>query len=64
MSTRPLVAFVGPSISRAEAERLCPGLDLRPPARRDDLYREREKGAWGFLVIDGVFMQETRRPPA
>ena len=34
-----------------------------PPARRDDLYREREKGAWGFLVIDGVFMQEDAVSP-
>src|SRR5438105_1242035 len=61
--TRPLVAFIGPSISRTEAERLCPGLDLRPPVRRDDLYREREQGAWGFLVIDGVFMQEDAVSP-
>ena len=61
--SRPLVAFVGPSISRAEVEALCPGLDLRPPVRRDDLYREREKGAWGFLVIDGVFMPEDAVSP-
>lgn len=60
---RAMIAFVGPSISRAEAERLCPGLDLRPPIRRDDLYREREKGAWGFLIIDGVFMQEDAVSP-
>jgi hypothetical protein len=60
---RPLIAFVGPSIPRDEAERLCPGLDLRPPARRDDLYREREKGAWGFLLIDGVFMQDDAVSP-
>src|SRR5207302_4243399 len=53
---RPMIAFVGPSISRAEAERVCPGLDLRPPIRRNDLYHERELGAWGFLIIDGVFM--------
>jgi hypothetical protein len=58
-----LVAFVGPSISRAEAERECPGLDVRPPARRDDLYRERERGAWGFLLIDGVFMQDDAVSP-
>ena len=58
-----MIAFVGPSISRAEAERLCPGLDLRPPVRRDDLYREREEGAWGFLIIDGVFMQEDAVSP-
>jgi hypothetical protein len=63
VSAQPLIAFVGPSISRADADRLCPGLDLRPPARRDDLYREREKGAWGFLVIDGVFMQEDAVSP-
>jgi hypothetical protein len=62
-AARPLVAFVGPSISRTEVERLCPGLDVRPPVRRDDLYREREKGAWGFLVIDGVFMQEDAVSP-
>ena len=60
---RPLIAFVGPSISRAEAARVCPGLDLRPPIRRDDLYRERERGAWGFLIIDGVFMQEDAVSP-
>jgi hypothetical protein len=60
---RALIAFVGPSISREEAERLCPGLDLRPPVRRDDLYRERERGAWGFLIIDGVFMQEDAVSP-
>ncbi|MBI4591780.1 MAG: hypothetical protein HY725_23395 [Candidatus Rokubacteria bacterium] len=54
---------MGPSISRDEARRLCPGLDLRPPARRGDLYREREEGAWGFLLIDGVFMQEDAVSP-
>jgi hypothetical protein len=59
----PLIAFVGPSISRDEAGRLCPGLDLRPPARRDDLYRAREGGAWGFLLIDGVFMQDDAVSP-
>jgi hypothetical protein len=59
----PLIAFVGPSISRAEAERLCPGLDVRPPARRDDLYRAREGGAWGFLLVDGVFMQDDAVSP-
>jgi hypothetical protein len=62
-AARPLIAFVGPSISRDEAGHLCPGLDLRPPARRDDLYREREKGAWGFLLIDGVFMQDDAVSP-
>ena len=62
-SPRRLIAFLGPSISRDEAERLCPGLDVRPPARRDDLYREREGGAWGFLLIDGVFMHEDAVSP-
>ena len=42
---------------------MCPGLDLRPPIRRGDLYREREQGAWGFLIIDGVFMQEDAVSP-
>lgn len=58
-----MIAFVGPSIDRAEAERLCPGLDLRPPIRRGDLYRAREEGAWGFLIIDGVFMREDAVSP-
>jgi hypothetical protein len=58
-----MIAFVGPSISRPEAARVCPGLDLRPPIRRDDLYREREQRAWGFLIIDGVFMQEDAVSP-
>lgn len=56
MTAPPLIAFAGPSIPRPEVERLCPGLDIRPPIRRGDLYRERERGAWGFLIIDGVFM--------
>ena len=63
LATPPLIAFVGPSIPRAEADRLCPGLDLRGPARREDLYRARESGAWGFLLIDGVFMQEDAVSP-
>ena len=58
-----MIAFVGPSIARPEAERLCPGLDLRPPIRRGDLYRAREEGAWGFLIIDGVFMREDAVSP-
>jgi len=53
-----MIAFIGPSISRDEAARLCPGLDIRPPIRRGDLYRERERGAWGFLIIDGTFMAD------
>jgi hypothetical protein len=59
----PMIAFVGPSISRAEAEQVCPGLDLRPPIRRGDLYREREHGAWAFLIVDGVFMHEDAVSP-
>lgn len=59
----PMIAFVGPSIPREEARRLCPGLDVRPPVRRDDLYSERERGAWGFLIIDGVFMQNDAVSP-
>lgn len=62
-TARSLIAFVGPSLSRPEAARLCPGLDIRPPIRRDDLYRERELGAWGFLIVDGVFMQEDAVSP-
>jgi hypothetical protein len=58
-----VIAFVGPSISRPEVERACPGLDVRPPVRRDDLYRAREQGAWGFVIIDGVFMQEDALSP-
>lgn len=60
---RPLLAFAGPSISRAEVTALCPALEVRRPIRRGDLYREREQGAWGFLIIDGVFMQEDAVSP-
>lgn len=58
-----MIAFVGPSIPRDLAASLCPGLDLRPPIRRGDLYRERERGAWGFLIVDGVFMAEQAVSP-
>lgn len=62
-STRPLLVFAGPSIPAAEVVDLCPGVEVRPPVRRGDLYREREQRAWGFLVIDGVFMQEDAVSP-
>jgi hypothetical protein len=63
MTARPPIAFIGPSIPRDEAARLCPSLDIRPPIRRGDLYREREHGAWGFLIIDGVFMADQAVSP-
>jgi hypothetical protein len=58
-----MIAFIGPSIPREEAAELCPELDIRPPIRRGELYHERERGAWGFLLIDGLFMAEQAVSP-
>jgi hypothetical protein len=52
------IVYLGPSLSRREAEALLPGGDFRPPVRRGDLYRARAEGGSVFLIIDGVFMQQ------
>ncbi|MBZ4420629.1 TfuA-like protein [Myxococcus sp. RHSTA-1-4] len=52
------IVYLGPSLSRREAEALLPGGDFRPPVRRGDLYRARAEGGSAFLIVDGVFMQQ------
>ncbi|WP_164019991.1 TfuA-like protein [Pyxidicoccus trucidator] len=58
MASPPPIVFLGPSLSRGEAEALLPGADFRPPVRRGDLYRARASGGSVFLIVDGVFMQQ------
>jgi hypothetical protein len=50
-------------LDHASAAELLPGCDLRPPLRRGDLYRDRERGASFFLVLDGSFQQRLAVPP-
>ena len=47
------IAFVGPSIDRAEAEAL--GAEVRPPARRGDVWRARDSRPIASALIDGLF---------
>ncbi|OEO31241.1 hypothetical protein VW23_017290 [Devosia insulae DS-56] len=47
------VLFAGPSLSGADYDRS--GLDIRPPARKGDLYRAVLDGAEAIGLIDGVF---------
>jgi hypothetical protein len=52
------VVYLGPSLSRAEAVALCPGADVRPPARKGDLLRAvLDDGATTIGLVDGEFDQ-------
>lgn len=47
-----LIAFAGPSLSGVPAPL---GIEMRPPARRDDVRRAADEGARAILIIDGAF---------
>jgi hypothetical protein len=49
---RPLIAFVGPSLRRAQVP---VGVEVRPPARRGDVLRALEAGPKAIALLDGVF---------
>ncbi len=48
------IVFLGPSLPRAEAQRLLRA-DYRPPARQGDVFRAIEARPSAIVVIDGVF---------
>jgi len=60
---KPPVVFLGPSISKAEAQAVLPEADYRPPAERGDLYRARFLGASILVLIDGVFLERYAPSP-
>ena len=49
------VVFLGPSLPAAEAASLLPGAELRPPARRGDVYALLDEPIDAVVLIDGVF---------
>lgn len=58
-----IVVFLGPSLSRDEAERILKAEGVQdaeclPPARRGDIYRVARDGAEIICLIDGVFFQD------
>ena len=61
--TKPPVVFLGPSLSRVEAQAILPDADFRPPAQRGDLYRARFLGASVIVFIDGVFLERYAPSP-
>jgi hypothetical protein len=50
---RPVV-FVGPSLPRAEVERLLPDCIVRPPIQRGDLHDRPVPAGAVFVILDGV----------
>lgn len=52
MKPGTLIAFLGPSLPRAEVPR---GVEVRPPARRGDVLAALERGPAAIALIDGVF---------
>jgi hypothetical protein len=51
----PAIAFLGPSLPAKEARRLCPHLELHPPARQGDVWRVLARRPRAIALIDGVF---------
>ena len=52
-----VVVFLGPSLSKERAQELLKA-DIRPPAKRGEIYRAAREGADIICLIDGVFFQE------
>ena len=50
---RDWIAFVGPTLSSAEASRF--GCEVRPPARQGDVWRALLEHPRALVLIDGVF---------
>lgn len=57
------VVYIGPTISRRDAEMALPGGDFRPPIARGDLYSARQRGSSVFVIIDGVFSHQEAVSP-
>lgn len=49
-----VVVFLGPSLSRAEAEEVAP-FDFRPPAAQGDVFTAASQGARAIGLVDGYF---------
>lgn len=50
----PVIAFLGPSLPAAEARALGE-IELRPPARRGDIWRALVRAPRAIALVDGVF---------
>ncbi|MFN4336934.1 MAG: TfuA-like protein [Candidatus Nitrosocaldus sp.] len=53
-SSRIIIVFLGPSLSREKAKSILPDAEYRPPASKGDLLRVRDNI---IGLIDGVFLQ-------
>lgn len=52
---KPPIVFVGPTLPRADAERLLPEAEFRPPAVRGDVLRGALDNPSALCLIDGYF---------
>lgn len=59
----PPAVYVGPTLPHIQVEETLSGCHVRGPVRRGDLYRDREAGVSVFLILDGVFYQNTAVSP-
>jgi TfuA protein len=57
------VVFLGPSLAPAEALRLLPTADFRPPIRRGDLQEFLTEPPAGIGIVDGEFFQSLAVSP-
>ena len=63
MNANPsVIVYAGPSVPSRLVQTLLPDCTLRPPIRRGDLYRDRERGGTLFVLLDGVLIQEPALP--
>lgn len=58
-ATGRTLVFLGPSLSLAEAQRICPDAEFHPPIRFGDLYALACEPPGQVLIIDGVFHDST-----
>lgn len=59
----PPVVYVGPSLEPDVVRDLLPQVQIMPPIRRGDLYRDRLLGFRLFLILDGAFFQSLAISP-
>jgi hypothetical protein len=56
---KPVIIFLGPSLSHEKARRILPEAEFRPPAKKGDLLRlAASPGVSMVGLVDGVFLQD------
>lgn len=56
---KPIIIFLGPSLSHEKARKILPEAEFRPPAKKGDLLRLAASPDVSMVgLVDGVFLQD------